>query len=421
MKSTRLTAAIAAAVLSTALAACGSSSSNSKSATAATTVASSGSPASSASGGAAPIKIGAIEADSSSLPSGIAPEATAAAQARVDEINAAGGINGHKLELINCNDDASPNTAVSCANSELADGIVALVGSIGPETAGIYPILQKAGVASIGPVPTSPAIGNSPVATCFTPAVAGGFVALPTLLKQQGANVQSLIYPNDYGPASQLLVTTFKLGVKKAGVKLGALAGYPSTTTEFGPVAGTALTGGANGVVAFAPGATTGPLVAAVQSADPTAKIAIAASGWLPSVAKYLGTKGNGVLAVGFQEPPTSSAPGIKQFNTDMSKYSSSAPRDDSSIGAWASVYAFQEMASKLPTIDRADVLKAFSNFSNLTTGGIFPPMSKNPSKPFTGLPGDSCVANPTVVFQIVRNGQLWPVKDGQFTNPFAS
>ena len=415
MKSLRPTAAIAAAVLSIALAACGSTSSSSTSAAATAT------PAASTNSGGAPIKIGAIEADSSSLPAGIAPEATSAAQARVDSINAAGGINGHKLQLINCNDHADPNDAVSCANSEISQGVVALVGSIGPETAGIYPILQKAGVASIGPVPTSPAIGDSPVATCFTPAVAGGFVALPQLLKQQGANVQSLIYPNDYGAASKLLVTTFKLGVQKAGVKLGALAGYPSTTTSFGPVAGTGLAGGTDGVVAFAPGATSGPLVAAVQSAGPNAKVAIAASGWLPSVAKFLGSKGNGVLAVGFQEPPTSSAPGIKLFNADMAKYASSAAKDDSSIGAWAAVYALQQMASKLSTIDRASVLKAFSSFTNLSTGGIFPPMSKDPKKPFTGLPGDGCVANPSVVFEVVRNGQLWPVKDGQFTNPFAS
>jgi ABC-type branched-subunit amino acid transport system substrate-binding protein len=421
VNSRRSTVALAAVALSIALAACGSSSSSSDSKTAAatSTASTAATPTSTPTGAA--IKIGAIEADSSSLPAGTAPEATSGVQAAVDAINAAGGIKGHKLDLINCNDQADPNTAVSCVNSELSQGIVAVVGSIGPETAGIYPILQKAGVASIGPVPTSPAIGDSPVATCFTPAVAGGFVGLPQLLKQRGASVQSLIYPNDYGAASKLIVTSFQLGLKKAGVKLGAIAGYASTTTEFGPVVGTSLSGGASGIVAFAPGATSGPLVASILSADPKAKVAIAASGWLPSVAKYLGAKGNGVYAVGFQMPSTSSAPGIKEFNAQMSKYAPTAARDDSSIGAWAAVDAFQEIAAKLPTTDRASVLKAFSSFSDLTTGGIFPPMSKNPAHPFTGMPGDTCVANPTVVFEIVRNGQLYPIKDGQFTNPFTS
>lgn len=373
-----------------------------------------------ASGRRGPIKIGFIAAATSSLPAATQPEAFGAAQARVDAINAAGGINGHKLQLVTCNDDGDANTALTCADREISRGVVAITGN-GPEETSIYPALQKAGIASIGAIPISPAIGNSPVATCFTSAVAGGIVAVPKLFEKLGVRTDSLIYPNDYGAGSTLQVTAFNMGLHAANAKLGGIAGYPSTTTDFSSVIGPAFANGAKGIYAFAPGPPTGPLVAAIQSEDPSAKIIIAAGGWLPSVAQYLGSKGNGIYAVGFQQPATSHVPGMKLFNRDMARYARSSARDDQSILAWASVWAFQQIAAKLKAVTRASVLKGFSNFSNLQTGGIYPPMSKSARHPFTGLPGQKCVANPTSVFEVVRNGKLYPVKDGQFVDPFNS
>jgi branched-chain amino acid transport system substrate-binding protein len=407
VNSSRVIAVAAALAACAAAAGCGSDSNSSSTAAS----------GQSASGGGPPIKLMIIDALDSPLPVGIAPEAAAAARAKVNAINAAGGIKGRKLELTVCNDQADTNKAAACARQAVSSGVVAIVGSPGPETAAAYPILEQAGIASIGPTPTTPAIGNSPVSTCFTTAVAGEFVAMPTLLKQQGSQVHSVIYPGDYGAASTLLKTTFTLGVKKAGSKLGALSTYAASQTQFGASVAKALGNGTDGVAAFAPGATQGPLMASIISQNPKVKIVMPASSFLPSVAKYLGDKINGIYVVGEGMPATSKAQGIAMFNADMDKHEPKATRNDLAIDAWTSVWVFQKLAEKAKTIDRPSILQATKAIRGLDVGGIYPPLDR--STPFTGLPGDTCVANPTVVLQVVKDGKLVPIEDGKFTNPF--
>ena len=47
----------------------------------------------------------------------------------VDEVNAAGGIRGRKVELINCNDENRPERAVACARDMIDKGAVIILGN----------------------------------------------------------------------------------------------------------------------------------------------------------------------------------------------------------------------------------------------------------------------------------------------------
>ncbi len=49
-------------------------------------------------------------------------------RAYFDEVNAAGGVNGSKLQLIDCDSAYNPSTAHSCAQKLLAEGVLAIVG-----------------------------------------------------------------------------------------------------------------------------------------------------------------------------------------------------------------------------------------------------------------------------------------------------
>ncbi|MGH9047706.1 MAG: ABC transporter substrate-binding protein, partial [Acidimicrobiales bacterium] len=55
-------------------------------------------------------------------------EAAGGAKAAVDEVNAAGGIKGHKLVLNICNGNGDPNTENACGRSVEASSAVATVG-----------------------------------------------------------------------------------------------------------------------------------------------------------------------------------------------------------------------------------------------------------------------------------------------------
>ena len=54
------------------------------------------------------------------------PDVQAAFQSRIDEANAAGGINGHQIKLTVCDDKGSPNQTVSCARDAVSGHAVAV-------------------------------------------------------------------------------------------------------------------------------------------------------------------------------------------------------------------------------------------------------------------------------------------------------
>jgi ABC-type sugar transport system substrate-binding protein len=57
------------------------------------------------------------------------PETFTGAQARVDAINAAGGINGHPVKLIGCDSNLDPNQEKACIDQAISEHVSAIVSS----------------------------------------------------------------------------------------------------------------------------------------------------------------------------------------------------------------------------------------------------------------------------------------------------
>lgn len=72
--------------------------------------------------------------------------------AAFDEANKAGGVKGHKLDLISVDDGYEPNKSIAAAKKLVdEDKVFALVGSVGtPTSAAVQPIAAEAGVPFIG-------------------------------------------------------------------------------------------------------------------------------------------------------------------------------------------------------------------------------------------------------------------------------
>ncbi len=72
--------------------------------------------------------------------------------AAFDEANKAGGVKGHKLDLISVDDGYEPNKSIAAAKKLIdEDKVFALVGSVGtPTSAAVQPIAAEAGVPFIG-------------------------------------------------------------------------------------------------------------------------------------------------------------------------------------------------------------------------------------------------------------------------------
>jgi len=94
--------------------------------------------------------------------------------------NAAGGVNGHPIQVITCNDQADPNMAVTCAREAVADKVTALVGGLTLYDNAVFPIISAAGIPWIGLNPERPQrsrraglLGAVPVHAAAAAAVGG--------------------------------------------------------------------------------------------------------------------------------------------------------------------------------------------------------------------------------------------------------
>lgn len=112
------------------------------------------------------IKIGVQGAHSGDLASYGVPSLNAV-KIVVDDINAKGGINGKLVEIIAQDDQCKPEMGTSAATKLISDGVVAVVGPIcsGATTASL-PLYQNAGLITISPTATTPALtedGKNPL------------------------------------------------------------------------------------------------------------------------------------------------------------------------------------------------------------------------------------------------------------------
>ena len=79
-------------------------------------------------------------------------ETTEGAKLHIDAINAKGGVNGQKIELVSLDDKFDPKLAAENAQKLIDQNVVALFLNRGtPHTEAIMPLLDKHGVPLVGP------------------------------------------------------------------------------------------------------------------------------------------------------------------------------------------------------------------------------------------------------------------------------
>ena len=148
-------AAVAAALASAALlAACSGNGTSSSTASgtagggASTSAASASAGAGGSTSAASPLKVMVISADKNSVYQ--FPTVWTMAQDFAKMQDAAGGVSGHPIQVITCNDQADPNQAVACAREAVSDKVTALVGGLSLYDNSIFPIISAAGIPWIG-------------------------------------------------------------------------------------------------------------------------------------------------------------------------------------------------------------------------------------------------------------------------------
>ncbi|MBS1878140.1 MAG: ABC transporter substrate-binding protein [Actinobacteria bacterium] len=392
------------------LAACGSGSSTGTDSTAA---AGSATEAAASKPAGEPIKLMAMEAYTEPA-SGLEDPHFDAGQARVEAVNAAGGIDGRPLELIKCDTKSDPNLAAACARQAVEEEVVAVVGPAVFNATSAYPILEKAGISQVGGSAADQVEGSSPISFPFTSTVTQ-IAGVPRALVLDGAKKMGAIIPKF--PGSEQVVQGLEQLVPHLGIELGEVEQLPFDTVDFAPAVAKALSGGADSVLVFFPGPNQATAIKAVKERDPSAKVGTLNVYVTPEVIEALGPDAEGLVAAAAGLPASASSPGMDEFNAEMDKYAPETPRVDGAVFLWAAVYAVEGILKQVQTIDAKAVTAALGKQAKLETGGIIPPLDTTVPGPVPGFPR---VFNPTTVPVRIEAGEAQMMEPkNPFFDPF--
>lgn len=190
------------------------------------------------------------------------------AELAVEQVNAAGGINGDQLELVVYDDQASPKESVPIAQKLIEkDGVVAAVsGSYSGATRAAAGIFQESGVPYISAFAIHPDItraGNYVFRTSFVGEVQGraGAKLVGNLGKKRAVIIT---LKNDFGKS---LAAGFKEAAGKYGVEIVAEYEYSIKDRQFGPIVSKLRADKPDVIYASGYFFTAGPLVSQLRAA----------------------------------------------------------------------------------------------------------------------------------------------------------
>jgi ABC-type branched-subunit amino acid transport system substrate-binding protein len=157
------------------------------------------------------------------------PEVGAGAEAAAQAINAAGGINGHPIQIITCDIHDSATQEETCAQEAVTDKVTAVAGSLFESGAQSIPTLQKAGIPIIGSlgVYTPGELSNPDVWPLMGGAVTT-YPAIPYLAAKQGLKRIAVIANPGTG-----LNELIQAQAARAGMTYVGTVSVPLTATDY--------------------------------------------------------------------------------------------------------------------------------------------------------------------------------------------
>src|SRR3954454_21323062 len=156
------------------------------------------------------------------------------AQGAVVQINNAGGIGGHELKLITCNDSADPNKAADCARQAVDEGVAAMVGGFTANGDAVMPILEAAGIPWFAP----PGISSGELSSSDSYPITSGVLGLAGLGQMAAADGCDKVASVNYDlPSAGQIAQLVDLALTNQGHEKSTLIKVPPTTTDFSTIA----------------------------------------------------------------------------------------------------------------------------------------------------------------------------------------
>jgi branched-chain amino acid transport system substrate-binding protein len=388
----RCIAIAAAAAVALTAAACGSSSSSSDSPSTATT------------GSGTPIKLMQI----------VSPgdfgdgDLSLGAKAAVDALNASGGVDGHKLQLTECNAGSppvgDPDSVSQCGTEAASDGVIAFVGDFIAYDSQLFAASQAADIPDIQPAALSPVDFTSPRSFPTGGGSSTILAGLGEMLAKDGCkaiadvDISSGANLNSYSEA-------IRAGVLYGGAKYLGVVGFSQNQADFAPVVQSVISKGAD-CIALPDGLNYTAFMRAAQTSGKSLIVGTSEPNLSPASIKQLGSLGNGLLGSDIQ---VLSSPTITKIEQEFAKYTPQAGVSGLEEGNWQSVELVADAASAVEkagkSLTAANLITALGQVSNFGDG-VAAPFNFSHAGP---LPGEPRLTDGIIYGDQLEHGQWQP------------
>jgi hypothetical protein len=325
-----------------------------------------------------------------------------------DWIDAHGGINGHPLKVITCDDHGDPNTAASCARQAVSDNVTAVVGSF-TSSESVIPILAAAHTAYFGTCcalyPADFTSSNSfPFGSQWALDVGLGAAA--------GSMCSRTGLVNFDAPIKAIIDSLYASALKGYGKSLKTIAYVPLTGADLSPEAAQ-VSSGTDCTILSVTQAFIAQLLGPLQQSGATQRLfGLQGNLSLQTCASYKSLCDNAIVDSVY---PDMSSSVWSAYRAALKTYGAKPGLDYDSLGGlgtWAAYIGFTNIVKNMhgPTTAAA-FLNAASQTTDLQTGGLVPPL--NFTKPFP-VKTFARMFNPSVAYSVIKNGTIQPL-DNQF------
>ncbi|HEY6760386.1 MAG TPA: ABC transporter substrate-binding protein [Baekduia sp.] len=349
-------------------------------------------------------------------PVGTAPGVQANVTAAFNDINAHGGVNGHPLTTVFCNNFNDPNKTAACARQAVSQKVVAVIPYAATQGPSLYPPLEKAGIPVVGALPSTEPDWKSPVAYPISAGISQMTLAAGLQLKAHGVDSFGGMLIDI--PSAHVQEDLMKQGAKIAGIKFTSAVYHPATAADVTPQVQKLVSSGAK-AISFID--TTAATVAAIKSARQLGGGSLQyiqnSQSLDEGVFSGLGPDGGGLLATAGLPPETATAqfPGIKLWRDELDAAKQAGVKSTdtkgSSQAAWVGAHAVAIAAQKVKgDVTAASLKQSLDSTTDMDLLGL---IKWTPGKGPSAFPR---LNSGTIYFWVAKDGGY--VIDPKMPNP---
>lgn len=292
----------------------------------------------------------------------------------IDAVNVKGGVNGQKIELISLDDKFDPKLAAENARTLIEEkNVLAMFLTRGtPHTEAIIPLLDKHGVALVGPS-TGAMVLHQPVKKhVFNVRATYQREAEKAIahLNSMGVNRIAIVHADDSFGADG--TAGVQKGLTTAKLKAVALEKFERNKPDFAPIASKIFQSNAQAIIMVASGQAVVDGIKAFRAAGSTAQIVTLSNNASNGFAKSLGENGSGVIVSQvFPNERSIAYPMIKEAQ-ELVKAKGSGEVSPAMLEGFAAAKVLVEGLRRAgPNASREKLQAALENIRKLDIGGL--------------------------------------------------